>query len=421
MVMEAPLVAADVVQWLYLEAIGMQDSLELIEELAVRLRAGGVPADRISTGIVLLHPNVRAEAAVWTSDGTRELNRYPASDELDERYHNSPLKIVYTEGQTVRCPIAAEREEGEFGIIDDLRQDGYSDYIALPMPFSDGTTKALTFATKAPGGFSAGHVGVFESIVKPVGLVCELRTLRRTAETLLDTYVGARAGGRVLNGSIKRGDGEWISAIVSFADLRGFTKLSNELPADKLVLFLNKYFGAMTDAVETHGGEVLKYIGDEVMAIFPYETEEGAVDAARRALMAARETSRRIQDINQHNTCSCTPDMRVGISLHAGDVFFGNVGSEKRLDFTVIGPVVNLAARIAELAKDLDKEILVSDAIAGIMGCRKGIFGSYRVKGFEDPVSVYSPELVGDRPEDRCPGAINSLESNSAARALETN
>ncbi len=417
MVMEAPLVAADIVQWLYADAVSRDDSLELIEELAKRLTSGGVPADRITTAIMLLHPNVRAEAAVWESSGTRELRRYMASDEADGRYENSPLKIVYTEGRAVRCKIGPKVEPGEFGVIDDLRQDGYTDYIALPMHFSDGSIKALTFATKAPDGFSDGHIGVLESIIQPLALVCEMYTLRRTAATLLDTYVGPRAGGRVLNGTIKRGEGEWISAVVSFADLRGFTKLSNELPADKLVVFLNKYFGAMTGAVEAHGGEVLKFIGDEVMAIFPYETEDDAADAARRALMAARETTQKIKEINAVNICTQTPDMSVGIALHAGDVFFGNVGSDTRLDFTVIGPVVNLAARIAELAKDLNVEVLVSDAIADIMGCRAGLYGQYQVKGFDEPVSVYSPSLAAGDASKWCP----ETAARTASREREAN
>jgi len=277
------------------------------------------------------------------------------------------------------------------------------------MPFSDGSVKVVTFATKAPAGFTKTHISVFESIVRPLGLVCELKTLRRTAETVLDTYVGRRAGSKVLDGTTRRGQGETIKAVVSFADIRGFTRLSNTLPPDMIVSFLNKYFGAMTAAVEAHGGEVLKFIGDEVMAIFPYETEEEARDAARRALVAARETLKRIETINTSNTCAVTPDLSVGIALHAGDVFYGNVGSETRLDFTVVGPAVNLAARIAELAKDLHREVLVSDALSDIMGCRSGLFGSYRVKGFDDPVSVYSPDLSDESKLGYCPESTAAL------------
>ena len=415
MVLEAPLVAADVVQWLYSEAPHLNGTLEIVSELGERLRAGSVPVDRVTTGIWVVHPNVRAEGSIWRSSGAPELILYTADSKSSDDYQKSPVKRVHETKKAVRVEIERDPASAdEYPIADDLRQEGYSDYIALPMPFSDGSVKVASFATKAPGGFSNSHISVFESLIRPLALVCELKTLRRTAETVLDTYVGPRAGSKVLDGTTRRGEGEWIKAIVSFADIRGFTRLSNTLPADKIVVFLNKYFGAMTAAVEAHGGEVLKFIGDEVMAIFPYETEDEARDAALRALLAARDTLSRIAEINSEKTCVQTPDMSVGIALHAGDVFYGNVGSETRLDFTVVGPAVNLAARIAELAKDLERQVLVSDAIADIMGCRSGLFGQYQVKGFDDPVSVYSPDMSADAKVGYCP-------ENTAARALEAN
>ncbi len=415
MVLEAPIVAADVVQWLYSDASYLNDTLEIVSEMAARLRDGNVPVDRATTGIWVVHPNVRAEASVWASDGTKELRLYTADNSSDEDYQSSPIQRVHQTNQAVRVRISERPEEAEeFPVAIDLRDEGYTDYIALPMPFSDGSVKVASFATKAPGGFRSGHISVFESLIRPLALVCELKTLRRTAETVLDTYVGPRAGSKVLDGTTRRGQGEWIKAVVSFADIRGFTRLSNTLPADMIVNFLNKYFGAMTAAVEAHGGEVLKFIGDEVMATFPYETEEEARDAARRALLAARDTLGRIDEINRSNKCAQTPDLSVGIALHAGDVFYGNVGSETRLDFTVVGPVVNLAARIAELAKDLHREVLVSDALSDIMGCRSGLFGRYQVKGFDDPVSVYSPDLLRGDKLGYCP-------DNTATLARDTN
>ncbi|MBG6158424.1 adenylate cyclase [Labrenzia sp. EL_208] len=415
MVLEAPIVAADVVQWLYSDASYLNDTLEIVSEMAARLRDGNVPVDRATTGIWVVHPNVRAEASVWASDGTKELRLYTADNSSDEDYQSSPIQRVHQTNQAVRVRISERPEEAEeFPVAIDLRDEGYTDYIALPMPFSDGSVKVASFATKAPGGFRSGHISVFESLIRPLALVCELKTLRRTAETVLDTYVGPRAGSKVLDGTTRRGQGEWIKAVVSFADIRGFTRLSNTLPADMIVNFLNKYFGAMTAAVEAHGGEVLKFIGDEVMAIFPYETEEESRNAARRALLAARDTLGRIDEINRSNKCAQTPDLSVGIALHAGDVFYGNVGSETRLDFTVVGPVVNLAARIAELAKDLHREVLVSDALSDIMGCRSGLFGRYQVKGFDDPVSVYSPDLLRGDKLGYCP-------DNTATLARDTN
>jgi len=415
MVLEAPIVAADVVQWLYSEAPHLKGTLEIISDMAERLRAGNVPVDRATTGIWVVHPNVRAEASIWRSEGTRELRLYTSDDSSDRDYQDSPIRRVHDTLKPVRVEIGKHPAlAAEFPVTRTLLDEGYTDYVALPMPFSDGTVKVASFATKAPGGFTEKHLNIFDSLIRPLALVCELKTLRRTAETVLDTYVGPRAGLKVLDGTTRRGEGEWIKAIVSFADIRGFTRLSNTLPADKIVLFLNKYFGIMTAAVEAHGGEVLKFIGDEVMAIFPYDTEEEAVEAAKRALASARETMERIEALNRAKSCTVTPDMSVGIALHAGDVFYGNVGSETRLDFTVVGPVVNLAARIAELAKNLERQILVSDTVAGIMGCRSGLFGSYEVKGFDDPVSVYSPELSGDAKPGYCP-------DKTAERALEAN
>ncbi|WP_299819984.1 adenylate/guanylate cyclase domain-containing protein [uncultured Roseibium sp.] len=415
MVLEAPIVAADIVQWLYSDASHLKDTLEIVSELGQRLRNGKVPVDRVNTAIWVVHPNVRAEGSVWTSDGTKDLLLYKADRNEEEGYAASPIKRVHETLKGVRVEIAKEQAAtDQYPIATELREKGYTDYIALPLPFSDGSVKVVSFATKAPGGFTASHLSVLDSLIRPLALVCELKTLRRTAETVLETYVGRRAGLKVLDGTTRRGDGEWIKAVVSFADIRGFTRLSNTLPADKIIVFLNKYFGAMTAAVEAHGGEVLKFIGDEVMAIFPFETSEEAREAAVQALLAAQETLERIDEINNSNKCSATPDMSVGIALHAGDVFYGNVGSETRLDFTVVGPAVNLAARIAELAKDLERQVLVSDALAEIMGCRSGLFGKYQVKGFDDPVAVYSPDLSAGAMTGYCP-------DSTALRAREAN
>lgn len=419
MVLEAPLVAADVVQWLYSDAAELNDTLEIISELAERIRAGNIPLDRAATGIWIVHPNVQAEGTRWSSDGTRQLHRYVPGPESDADYASSPIKTVHDTGRSVRVKIGMIGEDEEpYPVIRDLRGQDFTDYLALPMLFSDGSIKVATFATKAPGGFTNAHVGVFEAVIRPLALVCELKTLRRTAETVLNTYVGPRAGSRVLEGTTRRGQGETIKAIISFADIRGFTRLSNSVPADMVVMLLNKYFGAMTEAVEAQGGEVLKFIGDEIMAIFPYESDDEARDAAHRALLSASQTLEKIREINQLKTCIATPDMSVAISLHAGDVFYGNVGSENRLDFTVVGPAVNLGSRIAGLAKKLNRQVLVSDAIADIMGCRSGLFGQYQVNGFDDPVSVYSPDLVAGDKLGYCPEAAPEA---ATARDLEPN
>ncbi len=392
MTINASLIVADVIEWLHDGAIYIDNPVRLIGQLGARLNQSGVPVNRLATSIGILHPIVRAESALWTSDGETELRRYKASPDLERAYDASPLKQVYLHNQSVRAKITPQRVEGEYGIVGDLRAAGYTDYVALAMPFSDGSTKVLTASTKTPGGFTNTHIAVLETIVRPLGLLCELQTLKRSARTMLETYVGKRAGKRVLEGTIKRGEGETISAVVGFADLRGFTRLSNDLPAEQLVGLLNDYFGAITSAVEAHGGEVLKYIGDEVMAVFPYSCEITAREAARQALLAVRDAVEKIANVNRKCSDSAAK-IRVGIGLHAGDVFFGNVGGETRLDFTVIGPTVNLASRIAGLSRDQELDILVSEEIANMMGCHAGFKGKHHVKGFDAPVSIFVPTL----------------------------
>ena len=390
MTISASLVAAEVMEWLHGDAVRIEDASMLVETLAIRLNDAGVPVDRVTTGISILHPNVRTEGVTWTTDAGTELRRYMETPESLKAYQSSPFKVVFSESRSVRIRLCGPDPLPDYGIVPELVEAGYSDYMALPLPFSDGSIKGVTFATRVEGGFSSAQLSLFETIARPLALLCELQTLKRMSHTLLDTYVGRRAGARVLAGTVKRGDGETISAVVGFFDLRGFTELSNTLPGDKLVGLLNAYFDAVTRAVEAHDGEVLKFIGDEVMAVFPYGCEESARNAASQALLAAREAGENISAINR-TCCETSPELRVGIALHAGDVFFGNVGAETRLDFTVVGPVVNLASRIAGLTRELRQDILVSETIADLMGCHAGALGRYRVKGFVDPVSVFMP------------------------------
>ncbi len=390
MTISASLVAAEVMEWLHGDAVQVEEVSTLIETLAMRLNEAGIQIDRIATGISVLHPNVRTEGITWTAEKGIELRRYMETAESIKAYDNSPFKVVFSERRSVRIRLRAGGELPAYGIVPELLEAGLTDYIALPLPFSDGTVKGVTFATRRTGGFSGSEISLLETIARPLALLCELYTLKRMSHTLLDTYVGRRAGARVLAGTVQRGDGETISAVVGFFDLRGFTELSNAIPGDKLIKLLNAYFDVVNRAVEAHDGEVLKFIGDEVMAVFPYVCEASARHAARQALLAAREASASLAEMNR-DCCAEKPPMRVGIALHAGDVFFGNVGAEARLDFTVVGPVVNLASRIAGLTRELEQDILVSEAIADIMGCHAGALGSYRVKGFEEPVSVFMP------------------------------
>ncbi|OKL42818.1 adenylate/guanylate cyclase domain-containing protein [Pseudovibrio exalbescens] len=389
MSMHGAVLSADIVSWLYERARFYPALSQVVHELVDRLRSAGMDIDRLMVSIPVLHPSLRAKSINWTPATGIELRSYRGSPDLERQYLASPLKVVHDTEQAVRVRIGSAPRAGEFDIIKDLRAGGFTDYIALPLVFTEATPGTLSVATRAVDGFVHADIAALETISQPLSMICETHTLKEKAETVLNTYVGARAGAKVLSGDIKRGDGETISAVVGFADLRGFTQLSNHLPSHGIIELLNAYFGAMSEAVERNQGEVLKFIGDEVLAVFPYSTPEEAQSAARRALLTARETMEGIKQANQE-TCPTLPALRIGMGLHAGDVFYGNVGGETRLDFTVVGPTVNKASRIAGLSKDLNRDILTSEEFADIVDCHAGALGSYYLKGFDEPQPVYT-------------------------------
>jgi adenylate cyclase len=219
-------------------------------------------------------------------------------------------------------------------------------------------------------------------------MILEIQTLHRTTLTLLDTYVGPIAGRRVLDGAIKRGMCDSIQAVIWFCDLRGFTELSEKLSGGELVTFLNDYFGAMTEAVERHGGEVLKFIGDALLAIFPLSSENDS-SVAERARVAATEAATAIRMLNEKRSQAGQPVIRFGLALHVGEVLYGNIGGAARLDFTVIGQAVNVAARIESLCKTLNQQILFSGDFAKLCGIDAAPLGSFPLKGIGTEQPVY--------------------------------
>ena len=220
-----------------------------------------------------------------------------------------------------------------------------------------------------------------------VAVNLEIQALRRMARTLLDTYVGRQAGGRVLAGQIRRGMGETINAVIWLSDLRGFTSLSESSPRDELIEMLNRYFGPMCDAVEASGGEILKFIVDSLLAIFPIELDAAA--ACRRALEAAHAAGIAIEAENLLRTASGAPQIDYGLALHVGDVMYGNIGGDARLDFTVIGPAVNLTSRIESMCKDLQRSPLLSAEFVHASGVRAELLGEFALKGVGARQPIY--------------------------------
>jgi adenylate cyclase len=362
-----------------------------VEALGEQLVETGLPIDRITTGIPMLHPQIASSSVVWEPARLAHERQWQMTSLTRSMYERSPLYVVYRGDGPVRVRVTPEPQPGEYGIIPDLRQEGFSDYIALPAPFSDGTIKAMTFATRQEGGFKDAEVAALQVLMPHFAYLLEIQTLRRTARVLLDTYVGRISGQRVLQGQIKRGQGEDVRAIIWFSDLRGFTELSDALSNEALIALLNDYFGALTRAVEEQQGETLKFIGDAMLAIFPIATASSGRRAAQRALASARTAQARIAEINLARRAADQAIIHWGLALHVGEVHYGNIGGETRLDFTVIGPAVNLAARLQSLSARLGEGCVISDDFAALLRDKSELrdLGAHALKGIADERQVF--------------------------------
>jgi adenylate cyclase len=371
---------SELFDWLVDGCPGAHTSAAIVEQLGVRLRAEGVPIDRVAAFVLTLHPDIAGRGFTWTP------GRDVAVGELTyERLHSplfdsSPIAVVYRERREVRRQIADEARR-DSPVLHDLAREGYTDYCALPMSFTTGETHAIAFATKQHGGFSDDDIGMLRRIVRPLARVAEIYALRRTASNLLSTYVGRNAGDRVLAGKIRRGDIEVIPAIIWFSDLRGFTQLSQRVSAREVIDAINQAFDAQVAAVDAAGGEVLKFIGDGMLAIFP---ADGDLGERARSVLAAGQAA-------QRTFAAARPDLAFGLALHVGDVAYGNIGGMGRLDFTAIGPAVNLAARLESLTAKLGRPLLVSREIAAHLDGLVEPVGSHEVKGIAGAVDVFAP------------------------------
>ncbi len=363
----------------------------LIDGYVRALRDDGVAVDRAFFLIPTLHPQVAALNFVWEGEGrpVREIPRAWESIHGSE-FQQSPLRNIQLGTHAViRRHLADPACPADFGIVSDLRADGFTDYLVAGTKHAvSGGFGAVSLATRAPGGFSPHALAIALSTVGWLEPILDAHVMARLARTLLATYLGADAGARVLRGAVKRGDGELIHAAVAFTDLRDFTALSDRLASPELLALLNDYFDCVVGAVQAHGGEVLKFVGDAVLAVF-----RSSVGDERRAclaaLAAAREAFERARAKNEARPAHAA--IEFGTSIHMGEVMYGNIGGPDRLDFTVIGPAVNLASRIQGLCRALDRPLLVSQAFVDATGLACEDLGAQRLKGVSQDVRVWSP------------------------------
>jgi len=382
------------VDWLLSEGRRAADIPALIDALCRRLVDEGLPLWRCVLGLRLLHPQILFMSHTWRrGQGHVETHHRAHGAENTPEYLTSPFAAVIDQGaDALRFRLDRMEPPWPYPVLEDLHQQGGTDYAMMALPFSTGRRNTLSFASDRPGGFSTDDLAVIDGILPALAAVVEMMTVRRLAGTVLDTYVGRRTGARILSGDIRRGTGANVRAVLWDCDLRGFTRLADQLGREELIALLNGYFEIMAGAVEAHDGEVLKFIGDAMLAIFPLPDacEAGCdTEACRRALDAAEEALAGIARRNAERAAWGDPVLRCGIALHIGDVMYGNIGAPNRLDFTVIGPSVNLVSRLEGLCKRLDRDVLTSAAFAEACGDRLVSLGWHPVKGMPEPVEVY--------------------------------
>jgi len=379
-----------IAQWLIDGARSAPRPQDVLATLCAGLVACGIPLWRGAVFVRTLHPNVAGRRFEWRAGEAVAVAEMPYQALEVAPFVDSPIPRVCDSGQAMRCRLESPPKLADFPALEPLCAEGITDYWLTPLVFSNGEVHVASWATREPRGFSDAQLRDIERILAPLARVAEIHALRRTAVNLLDAYVGHRSGERILAGAIRRGDTETIHAAIWLSDMRGFTPLADRLPSGQLLALLNRYFDCQITAIARHGGEVLKFIGDGLLAIFPVAGDDAKICGA--ALAAAEEASAAVAAI------AATPageGVRFGLALHLGEVEYGNIGGERRLDFTCIGPAVNLAARLEKLTGKLGHTIVASSAFARFSPTPLRPLGEFNLAGFTRAETVYTLPLGG--------------------------
>jgi len=374
--------------WLIDGARSSASPAQMFAEMCERLVAAGLPLWRAGIFIRTLHPDIYGRNFIWRRGAEVEMGTVDFDILSSPGFINSPLAIAFTEGKEVRGRLE-DLASGRFSIFDDLRAEGVTDYVALPLPFVNGSINASSWATKHPDGFSDEQLNALRPLMPPLARITEIVSLQRTASILLDTYVGNRAGERILGGQIRRGHTDTMHAAIWLSDLRGFTALSDRLPPETVVEILNAYFDCQVSAIRTHGGEVLKFMGDGLLAVFPIAEQDGNVQQVCSHVLEAAREARASVDAMQFPIGEAVERFRFGVALHVGRILYGNIGGGNRLDFTCIGPAVNLAARLEKIAGRLNRTIVASAGFAGTCSGGWTELGEFPISGFSKAEGVY--------------------------------
>jgi adenylate cyclase len=382
----------DVAHWLTSETRNERFVDNIFAEFCMRLQRAGIPIKRASLHLMIQHPQWLGARILWV-DGMKEATIMRVDYDVRQRaeYIGSPVDEIMGGATEIREHLEGDGAQGrKHGLYRELRALGLTDYVMWPVHHTLGKKHAVAFSTDRPGGFEQAHIDGLKQLLPILSLVSEIRMKNRLARTLLETYVGTHAGEMILAGATRRGSGTTVRAAILICDLRDFTRISDSWPRDDVIALLNDYFDAVSEPIARHGGEILKFMGDGLLAIFPLSQPSACADL----LHAVSEAREAMAALNEKNRANGGEPLNFGIGVHVGDVMYGNIGSRARLDFTVIGPAVNMASRLEALTKQTGKPVLLSRAFADLV---KGDFklervGEYPVRGFSDPIELFAYE-----------------------------
>jgi adenylate cyclase len=385
--------------WLTEAGLAGESETAILDGFCRRAASAGLPIARATLIVDTLHPVHEGRAFRWRGDagsGQTELIEYGPSNE-GEAAENWRRSIFFHMLQTGRSLLRLRLLTGEAAVLPsgtNLQAEGMTDFVALITRFGAiGEMDCIYsyWSTDQPNGFEDAQIAALTGLMPMLALAVKCVSLARIAGTLVETYLGRDAGRRVLSGRIRRGVAERIGAVLWYSDLRGFTGITDQAAPQQIIPLLNDYAEAVISAIYDNGGDVLKLIGDGILAIF---TADPAAEACRSALAAQAALHDRIVGLNQRRAADNLPRTQVYLGLHIGEVFYGNIGSDERLDFTVVGPAVNEVARIAAMCRSAERNVLVSQAFADAMARlergRLVSVGRYALRGVERPQELFT-------------------------------
>jgi adenylate cyclase len=391
-----------IAEWLIGEGRLIGQPRPLIEGFCRRLLAAGVPLWRLRAGQRLANPLLSAWGVVWTRDGSGDEEYVITRDTLGTgAYFGSPFQYVVERRRSFRRRLIGLDPERDHSVLHEMAAAGGSDYLAMPLEYGDGSVQGLAVVSDRARGFDDDDLGRLEALRQPLAAALEPMAMRRSSASLLRTYLGTGPAGAVLAGAIRRGELRQIDAVILMTDLRGFTDKAERWDDEALLAALDGYFELIVEAVVAAGGDVLKFVGDGILAIFPIE-DQAVRQRCRAAVDAALQARRALLPLNRARQGAGLEALDFGTALHLGRVTYGNIGSRERLDFTVIGRAVNLASRIQDLCKTLGEPVLCTGEVARCIHPRPAGVGRHPIRGLATPIELFALRAdggdAGERP-----------------------